>query len=401
MTCFPSALQGVRHWWHLHGDKLLWGAVLLMLLAAIHRLGNEFSRLLYETGPAGAIDLKLRHSEVHRWFSGEPIHDPHESSPYPPASMILLWPLLGWLPVDKARWWWATTTIMALGWFVVLSLRESGADRLVERAFIALLPLSIYGTSAAIGNGQISVHLLPVLVASLVSLATARRWYEDLCGAGLFLVTLVKPSVAVPFTWLIWLLPSRLRSLSAVLAGYALLTWLATSFQQTGLRTLLSGWMTRAGGVLSRGAWGYGNVSNWLVGLGLPDWIPYAGFLILMTLGGWLFHHRRADPWVLIGITAIVARLWTYHQLYDDVLILLPMIALFRIAKLDASHRNADVTAGSLLALTWLGMLAPARLLSFPVTAGLFSAGQAIIWLAVLVFFVAYARNTDHTRVSA
>jgi len=76
--------------------------------------------------------------------------------------------------------------------------------------------------------------------------------------------------------------------------------------------------------------------------------------------------------------------------MYDDLLILLPEIALFRIAKRGPSLDGSDVVAGLLLSLTVSSLLIPARLLqdSLPLWSLLFTGGHVVIWLAVLVFLI-------------
>jgi hypothetical protein len=119
-----------------------------------------------------------------------------------------------------------------------------------------------------------------------------------------------------------------------------------------------------------------------------------ASLLILGILGGWAFRHRKADFWLLMGVTAIVSRFWIYHRWYDDLILLLPMVALFRIAKQGPTADGRDVMAGILLALTWAFSLAPGGryLLPAPWNA-LYIAAQVIVWATVLVFLLHQARQ--------
>jgi hypothetical protein len=100
--------------------------------------------------------------------------------------------------------------------------------------------------------------------------------------------------------------------------------------------------------------------------------------------------------WLLLGVTALVARFWTYRRWYDDLLILLPRIVLFRIAKQRPSADGGDVVAGALLAITMLAMLALGGLYLFPSLWNmLYVAGQTIVWIVVLVFLL---DRTCHER---
>jgi hypothetical protein len=96
-----------------------------------------------------------------------------------------------------------------------------------------------------------------------------------------------------------------------------------------------------------------------------------------------------------------VARLWTYHRSYDDLLILLPMVALFRIAKRGTSTDGGAVAAGALLAVTVLTMLTPHRLEAYPPPWNvLYTGGHAVVWIVVLAFLLDRARREERARVA-
>jgi hypothetical protein len=241
----------LRHWWAVRGTILLRLAVALMAVVAIVWLGYEFWRLLWQSTPiwqssfTGAFDLRLRHSEVHQWFAGQSVYTKMTAA-YPPASYLMLWPLLGWLGPTSAGWLWAATTVGALGWLAHLIVQESGATTPLERAFVALIPLSMYATGATIGNGQLIVHLLPLLVAGLLLLRRERcGWCKDLMAAALLLVTLVKPSISVPFFWIVLFVPGRPRPALLIMLGYVCSPLLRHRFRSLGSsRSSVAGWHT-------------------------------------------------------------------------------------------------------------------------------------------------------------
>jgi hypothetical protein len=330
---------------------------------------------------------------VQRWFAGQPVYSELDYAVLPPATYAILWPPLGGLAVTPARWLWAITALAALGWLAYLIVCESGADTPLERSFVALMLLSMNATGVTIGNGQLILHLLPPLVAGLLLLHRRQgRWCEDLLMAAMLLVALVKPSVSVPFFWIVLSIPRRLRPALLVALGYIALTLFSAVFQEPGPLMLLRGWLVRGSTLAVSG--GYANLHIWLATLGLKECILPTSLFVLLALGCWTYHHRRGDLWLLLGVTAIVARLWTYHRLYDDLLILLPMVALFRIAKQGPSDDGSDVEAGLLLAITILTMLAPARLRCAPWPWYLLFTGlHAIVWIAVLVFLLDRAKR--------
>lgn len=177
--------------------------------------------------------------------------------------------------------------------------------------------------------------------------------------------------------------------------GYVTLSFLAAFFQNTGLVALLVKWTDRAavGAEWGTARGGVANQHSWLDAISLEGWQTPSSLLALMILGFWIYRHRRADIWILMGVTALVARFWTYHMWYDDLLILLPMVTLFRIANQRAPVAAADRLAGPLLAITILTLLAPGGLYLLPTPWNkLYVVLQTITWAAVLIFLLNHAR---------
>jgi hypothetical protein len=229
-----------------------------------------------------------------------------------------------------------------------------------------------------------------------------RKWYLHLLVTALVLIAFVKPTLAAPFFWILLFVPDSPRPALFAASGYVLLTLFAAGFQGYGLATLLREFLTRSSYVGSSGIQ-TGNVANLhilLIRLGLPEWNLPVSLLLLIALGFWTYYHRRVEFWLLMGVTAYVARIYTYHRWYDDLLILLPMVALFLIAKKRPAASNADVVAAILLAATILASLAPGGLFLFPEPwNSWYVVGQVLVWTAGLVFLVRCAwiekRRTD------
>ncbi|MBN2490840.1 MAG: DUF2029 domain-containing protein [Planctomycetes bacterium] len=369
------------------GPALLRAAAIILATIAALKLGTEFHRLVLDPGVLGAIDLKMRHQEIQGWFSGDPLYETVQTAVYPPASHAILWPLLGWLTWPQARWLWAAVTLVLLGWLVRLVVREAGARSRIERLLAALMLLSMNASGVCIGNGQLSLAILPLIVAAVLLLHRSPASFRtDLAAAALVLVSLVKPSLTAPFFWLVWLMPGRLRPAILVAAGYVALTLIAGAFQEARLLELLRGWAQVS--QVDCPSCGSADLHMLLSALGLEAWTFPASLLMLLALGAWIVLHRRVDIWVLLGVTALAARFWTYHGTYDDVMVVLPMVALFRAARTD---RHAAV----LLAVGIPAMLLPVRLHHFwpapwPL---LFAVVHAATWLGMLVFLLRQARR--------
>ncbi len=381
--------------WIRHGRNILIVAAAYMVVAAAGRLLYAFPFLVSDVEPWAAVDLKNRYVEVHRWFAGRPLYGIIENADYPPASYVILWPWLGWLPLTSARWLWAAGIAVAAGVLALITVRESGANTRIQRIFAALLIFSMYPTQMNVFVGQVGLHVMAMLLVGLVWLHRCRgRWWEDLFAATLLLSALVKPTLSVPFFWIVCVLPGRLRPMIFVVLGYGILSILASTFQGAGLLTLTGEWLGQAGSEVTVME-GNANIHKWLALAGLEPLMMPASLIILAGHGLWTFRNREGDFWTVMGVAAIVSRLWIHHRLYDDLLMLIPMISLFRVAatrpRLDYSH----IVAGILLALTWAMMHVPTWAfydLSDRFTV-LLEIGQSFLWLGVLVFFVLHARR--------
>jgi hypothetical protein len=318
------------------------------------RLGLEIRRLLFE--PGGPIDLLLYRRLIQSWFAGVPIYDSAEAV-HPPALFLLLWPVYGALSASGTRWLYAATTLPVLAVFVAILLREAGSAGLRDRALLGALIVGCYPVAITIGIGQITLFiLLAALAGTLLVLHEPPGAARDALATGLFLIALIKPNLAVPFFWVIAFRPGSARPVVLAVIAYFAATAASIALHGTGIdavRALIVQWYARGEGGFT--TTGYGNLHAWLGDLELDAWLLPASGLVFALHGVWSWRHREADAWTQIGVAAIVARLWAYHRLYDDLLLILPLIALYRLARSDLPARGA----GALFAIGCLALLAP------------------------------------------
>ena len=363
-----------------------------MAVAALCRFGFELWRLLGAPGRSGAIDLQARYGEVRRWFTDCPVYTLRRHAGYPPASYVLLWPLLGWSRWEVARWLWAVLNLGVLVLAVRFLLQQSGADRWRERLFVVLMLLAPYPVPVTLGNGQLGILALTAMVAGIFWLAPGRAagWRRDLGAAGLLLLALVKPSLTAPFFWVVLFRPGGLRPVLLTAAGYVGLTALAEVFRSQPLVAELAALADLNALVVGRA--GYAYVPLWLGGLGLLSWSTWASLSLLLALGVWVARNRHGSAWPILGVTAIVGRLATYHGVYDDSLILLALVALFRAAKQVRACGGRDVLAAALLALAFAPLLAPVTMAKMALPWNLIHhALQPLVWVAIMVFLASEA----------
>jgi hypothetical protein len=117
---------------------------------------------------------------------------------------------------------------------------------------------------------------------------------------------------------------------------------------------------------------------------GLANLRLAVSFGILALFAIWSYFYRRTEVTLMLGIGAAVARLWAYHRSYDDVLMVLPAVAHFRIVAIGSGREAWRVAAGVLLAVL-LGSLVGLRVLD-PLHAAV-----GMIWPLVLLFLLVEA----------
>jgi hypothetical protein len=382
--------------WRRYGAAVTTAAVAAMAVAAVWRLGNELPRLLFD--PDGAFDLRLRHHEVGRWFAGLQVYGEPERGDYPPGSYAILWPLLGWLSLAASRLLWGATAMAALAGLALAAVRGSGARTRLEVLLAALLPFSTYASAATLGMGQAAAHVIVLVVAGVLVLdRSGGRWPGDVAASALLVPALVKPTLSVPFFWIVAFRPGRLRPIILVCLGYAALTILAIAFQDGPLATRLGGWLAEGPQPIH----GHTNIHKAMAVLGMDRAMLPVTALILLATGWWIHRRRQADLWILLGVAALVAQLSVHHRLYDHLLILVPLVTLLRLA-LGGTRptTGADPAAGVLFALVWVTLHVPPSLMAGPPPlATLLEAGQAAVWVACLAFLV--RRGSSDARTGA
>ena len=369
--------------------------IALTILAALFvlRLGYEYWRLLFN--PEVPIDLGIFHSWVHTWFSDNDIYQNPIPVVFPPASYLLLWPLFGWLTVDPNRWFFALVTTSSLYWLIKIACKETPGQFKLKHLWITFVILAIYPTGITIGNGQLILVILPPLLYGLIILFQQEKsWKRDLIASSLLLFTVVKPPVSAPFFLVILLVNRAYRVMFIVSLTYAFMSFYALSFQDTGL-DYFSVIGQNATQLANHG--GYGNIHIMLYSLGMPEWKGLASIVLTLILAIWLVANRTQHMWILLGVTAMVARLWTYHRLYDDLLLIIPMIALMHISSTGEISRRIRLLSRVLLFGSCLGLLAPGTLMRIATPLGtLCRAGQVTLWLSILLLLVRVPRSLPY-----
>ena len=426
--------------------RRIWVATVVgMVLLAIAWMSYQTYRYFLVKDPnkrqritVGAIDIRNRHFEAKSWFQQEAVYVSYGQAVYPPASYTMLGLLIAGLPWSIVKPLWFLGSLVSVGILSRQLVRFSLVESPREKWFVAVLPWAMYATGAALGNGQFVLFVLPLALNAVLMLAEPHRTPRATwIGIGLMVAALVQPTIAAPFFWLILFRIRWYQPAMWVVVIYLVLTAIAMPFQvnaqrivppegygglpdprpavepgsnikrlppregAAAVRSPLLRWLRRGTRATYFGSidGGYANVHSLLATPELAQWNVPASLAILGILGVWIFLHRRGDLWLLLGGTAIVARIWIYHRWYDDLLLILPLITLCRVTKQPQYSPWLKTVAAALFLWLWMFLLAPGMLYTLA-NPKLPVAIQVTGWLATLVFLALLTARERQTSAS-
>ena len=416
-------------------DELRCAGLLAWSLVALGTgwLGYGFWRLCLVAGrDGGGVDLRLRWREVEFWWRGLDLYRDLPDAMYPPASYLLFTPLLGWGSFGTVRLVYAGLQVLCLIALGVALHRAAGGTRR-QRWLLVALALASYPLGAGIGNGQVA---LPVLVLVIAAVHATRVVPMALALTG----ALIKPTLGGPF---VIVLLARSRGVAAVaLAGtlYLGLTLGATLPIGASPLERMGAWAERGvegahfGASRGEGSMGTRNrrslESAVRVGAGrgptaaqwrarnkrrtkprpftiksvnvhsvlawgrLHGWMTLGTLATVLLTWAWVVRRRTAPIWTQLGVVGIATVLCTYHAWYDHAVLLLPLVALQRIATGLDPGGLAPSRARALAVLLGLSLLAPGGLYLLPHPLNnAYVVAQTVVWLAVAASLVVHARR--------
>ena len=380
-------------------------SIAILVLLACLKIFDEFYRLVFLDSHNAAIDLKVLKRGVRLWFSDSAVPKELQTAMYPPASYAMLWPLIGWIKLSFARIVWTFTLIPSLVLVSYIFLKHSLAKG-SEESFIALIiPLSLNATGVAIGNGQLGIQVLVLMMGALLILQRKEKHISnDILVSLMIVLALIKPSVTAPFFWIILLVYPNYRVILLTISIYLLLTIVPFYFRDSNMfdyfffkevTSVVKQTYSNVvyGTITGSSHGGYANLHSLLAFFGLERLNLIASGILLIIFGFWVYLNKKADIWLLLAVTAIFSRLWMYHRVYDDILLIVPMITLFRLIKLEHLSLNIRQISLVLLIITTVSMLAPASLQLISPWSYLFVWGHVVVWFVLLFFFLYLIRK--------
>lgn len=242
---------------------------------------------------------------------------------YPPGAMLLFMVTFGMIPEGLVYPVWSVAILASL-LVVARLLAPTLSGRPGDHLFSTLGCLGIFliwpPTQHSLLVGQFS---LPVLAALLGAVALGER--RPLTSGAVFSLALIKPSLSLP----IILYPVFMgwwRSVVVVaLSQIALLLVSGLWFGESPI-VLVSEWLS-IGSYFLQGAYTLQEVLN---RLGWENSLK--GALLSLSTVGVLslvaFVRARLHPHLVVGLLSYAAILWMYHERYDFVLLLIPLVTI-------------------------------------------------------------------------
>lgn len=313
----------------------------------------------------------------------------HGSTPYTLDRIAVAdapWAWLGNLviywPPRYERIYYAALMLGVTLLLATFAYREGERVRVGGGRLLAAAVLASSSLVTALGLGQNSPFIVAALVACYLLLNRGHRVLAGLCLG----FALAKPQISLLFT--VPLLVTGEFVALAVAAAYAASAMLIVC-AMTGLTpvALFGDWQRYIASI----EWpGYGPYQL-LIDAGLPERDVLLGSALVfggvaMTVIAIL---RQRPLLVLFAIAAAAGRLWSYHQLYDNLMIVFLLIATG--TQMLRSDRPQPAVLFVLVGLTlWL----PGRVCDWPV----FQWFQMTVWVgaAVAVAATSYRRAVDH-----
>lgn len=374
--------------------------ILLLSLITVSRLLDGYSSLLdlQEVGKKSAVDLKQRHKEVTTWFKGEIVYKKLKNTVYPPASMVALYPITGWLSLANTRILWAFLMTVGIGWLIYFLLKINPKNAALEKVAIIILVAGCPSTFITILHGQLILFVLPlVLLSLLLFYQYPVSWKRDLLICFLFTLSLVKPTISAPFFLLLLFGKNGFRVAVSIVILYLFFTLFALSFQAANPLELLSAWFHKAAHTYDDGDANLQQVTRKVTNFNKGNFIFSIIFLGIYAI--WLYFNRHKNYWLIIGTTAIFARLWIYHRMYDNLLIVIGMAALYAIWQAKKDTKWINHFAATLLSLNYLLMFIPGPLKDLLLSdKGTIAEIQSILWTISFLFLGVYIQLFDKTN---
>jgi hypothetical protein len=273
-----------------------------------------------------------------------------EEVAYPPSSTLTQIALYGWSSLEVTRWIFVVVNLLAAAVVAWWAQDLIGGTRATRWLFAGLALLNL-GYSQTLVNGNYGI----LVVAALMLAFVLRK--EHPVAAGLVLgLAFVKPTITAPF--LVLFLADRRYRVLLVMTGVAVAS-VALSVVLTGTGPLMLVRQSLEGAArFAKAPYAIWQLLRaWGTGAGVALAVNAAVFLIPFAVVVWRAATRGTleTSWLaLAALSGVVARLFTYHNSIDNVVLTFLVLALARLA-----FGRRDAWATALAAAVVLSVLVP------------------------------------------
>jgi hypothetical protein len=273
-----------------------------------------------------------------------------EEVAYPPSSTLTQIALYGWSSLEVTRWIFVVVNLLAAAVVAWWAQDLIGGTRATRWLFAGLALLNL-GYSQTLVNGNYGI----LVVAALMLAFVLRK--EHPVAAGLVLgLAFVKPTITAPF--LVLFLADRRYRVLLVMTGVAVASVaLSVVLTSTGPLMLVRQSLEGAARFAKAPYAIWQLLRAWGTGAGVALAVNAAVFLIPFAVVVWRAVTRGTleTSWLaLAALSGVVARLFTYHNSIDNVVLTFLVLALARLA-----FGRRDAWATALAAAVVLSVLVP------------------------------------------
>lgn len=309
-------------------------ALILGCLLATAAHGARTVQLMRTDDHVFFWDLNSRHRELRLFEQGiyprkeflpEDLRSSGINTVYPPNALVLYWFLAPFDSLKANQTYGVAVNLLGLGVVLAFAWRLGRATARLDGVLMVTAVTAMQSVSSGFRVGQPGLLLSALLLCAMLLLARGR----PLAAGGLWALTLVKPTNTL-FAGLallsrrgVWGLAVAAgitlgcATLAALWTGHSLTELLSLTYSRTGLRFTVKG----------------GSLVSLMHGLAVPPhagtWVGAIAGLALMGVfrmyaGAW------AGPLTWLAVAGYANRVFFYHAVYDDALLVFLLLALLR-----------------------------------------------------------------------
>ena len=327
-------------------------------------------------------DLALRyHQSIDLIYEKVNIYHETAHSIYPPSTFLFISALslnINYYNMDEVWAFINIVSLISLSAIIYFFLKNYKC-----KWILILSVLSLHSIPHALGVGQISIVFISFFLLSIYMIIYHRNNYILIFGTLLLTISLGKFSLFLPFIPLL-VINNKLRYPTLVsiainfTLSYAILYRVDSNIYEYVASLASSSSEIKALGSL--------DLNAFLSLINAPDYLNTVGPVAVLLLAAVItIHYReRVNLFPLLALMAIVSRLFIYHNHYDNFILVIPLVYIFKFY-----WNYSDKNYAILYFLFLVSLIIPARFLvwSEPIY-GITLIYQLIIWLltAVIIF---------------